>query len=69
MALEVPQGYTSRTDIIFTAGPAFHWLRGAAFLLLALGGPAAWLLGIFAGLGSVLLWKASQASSGEGRKG
>ena len=44
-------------------------LVGVAFLLLALGSPAAWLLGVFAGLGSGLLWKAYQASSGEGRKG
>lgn len=42
-------------------------LIGAAFLLLALGSPAAWLLGGFAGVGAVVLWKAYQAKTGEGK--
>lgn len=39
-------------------------LIGVAFLLLPLGSPAAWLLGGFAGVGAVVLWKAYQAKTG-----
>lgn len=40
-------------------------LIGVAFLLLALGSPTAWLLGGFAGVGAVMLWKAYGAKTGE----
>lgn len=38
-------------------------LLGAAFLCLALGAPSPLLLGVFAGLGGVLLWKAYEAKT------
>lgn len=40
-------------------------LLGAAFLCLALGAPSPLLLGVFAGLGGVLLWKAYEAKTYE----
>ena len=42
-------------------------LLGAAFLCLALGAPSPLLLGMFAGLGSVLLWKAYETGLSEKR--
>lgn len=42
-------------------------LTGAAFLLLSLGSPAAWLLGGFAGVGAVVLLKVYLAKTGEGK--
>lgn len=55
-----------------TLPPVKAWrhaaLAGVGFLLLALGSPAAWLLGGFAGMGAVMLWQAYQIKTGKGGK-
>lgn len=52
----------------FRVSPQRHRvLIGLGFLCLSLGSPAAWLLGAFAGVGSVLLWRAYQAKYGQGK--
>lgn len=57
----------SQTNHIPTADELGAALIGVAFLLLALGSPAPWLMGGFAGLGAVMLWKAYQRKPGEKR--